>query len=117
MSPVKTRSRSDNKRTTQASSSSSSSCEQITPCFFCAEVNNIKELRKASTQGLDQKVKECAQVLGDKRLLVKLSAGGDMIAMEAVYHRACLLGSTEKPKLLEVTQQKIRQHRSSEHMS
>ena len=39
--------------------------------------------------GLDQKVKECAQVLGDKHLLAKLSAG-DMIAMEAVYHRACL---------------------------
>ena len=34
-------------------------------------------------------MKECAQIVGDKHLLAKLAAG-DMIAMDAVYHRACL---------------------------
>ena len=59
-------------------------------CLFCDELGNKKELRKAATLGLDKKkVNDCAQVLGDKDLLSKLSAG-DLIAINAVYHRACL---------------------------
>ena len=58
-------------------------------CFFCGEVGSKQELRKASTLGLDKRVRDCAQMLGDKRLLRKLSSG-DMVAIGAVYHRACL---------------------------
>ena len=50
-------------------------------------MSNRQELRKASTLGLDKKVRDCAQMLGDKRLLRKLSSG-DMVAIDAVYHRA-----------------------------
>ena len=57
--------------------------------FFCSEVGNRKELRRAATLGLDRKVRECARLVGDKDLLAKLAAG-DMVAIDAVYHRACL---------------------------
>ncbi len=85
-SPVKTRA---GRSVTQTSPSTSLSEPVDTPCLFCDEVGNKKELRKAATLGLDKKVNDCAQVLGDKRLLSKLSAG-DLIAINAVYHRACL---------------------------
>lgn len=53
-------------------------------CFFCDEV--IKEgLRKAATFDLDKKVREAAKMIGDRRLLRKLSEG-DMVAIDAVYH-------------------------------
>ena len=60
-----------------------------TQCIFCSEVGNRKELRRAATLGLDRKVRECARLVGDKDLLAKLAAG-DMVAIDAVYHRACL---------------------------
>ena len=44
-----------------------------TVLFFCAEMGNKQELRKASTLGLDMRVKDCAHLLGDKCLLRKLS--------------------------------------------
>ena len=47
-------------------------------CFFFDEVGNKQELRKASTLGLDKRGRDCAQMLGDKRLLRKLSSG-DML--------------------------------------
>ena len=47
------------------------------------------ELRNAATLGLDKKIKECAVLLGDKHHLSLLSTG-DMVAINAVYHRACL---------------------------
>ena len=34
-------------------------------------------------------IRDCANMLGDKRLLRKLSSG-DMVAIDAVCHRACL---------------------------
>ena len=52
-------------------------------------MGNKKELRRAATLGLDRKVKECAQVVGDRHLLAQLAAG-DMVAINAVYHCACL---------------------------
>ena len=86
ISPVKTRAA---RSVIQALPSTSSSEPHDTPCLFCDEVGNKDELRKAATLGLDKKVKECARVLGDKHLLSKLSAG-DMISINAVYHRMCL---------------------------
>ena len=55
--------------------SSTSLCKPVTTTvfFFCAEMGNKQELRKASTDGLDKRVKDCAHLLGDKRMLHKLS--------------------------------------------
>lgn len=96
-SPVKTRRmNSGAKSITQASTSIKT---EDTPCFFCDEVGNKKELRKAATLGLDKKVRDCAQALGDKHLLSKLSAG-DMIAVDAVYHCACLTRLYRKAEMV-----------------
>ena len=54
-------------------------------------MGNKQELRKASKFGLDKRVRDCAYLVGDKCLLCKLSSG-DMVAIDAVYHRACLTG-------------------------
>ena len=80
ISPVKTRAA---RSVTQALPFASSSEPIDTPCLFCDELGNKKELRKAATVGLDKKVKDCARVLGDKNLLSKLSAG-DLISINAV---------------------------------
>jgi hypothetical protein len=58
-------------------------------CIFCGKVGNKKELRKAATLGLDNKVKECAKILDDTNLLAKL-AGGNLISIDALYHLPCL---------------------------
>ena len=55
--------------------------------FFCSEVGNKKEMRKAATFGLDKQLKECADLFCDKHILTKLAAV-DMITLGAVYHRA-----------------------------
>ena len=83
ISPVKSR------RLSDESSTSLYKSLATTVCFFCDEVGNKQNLRKAATLGLDKRVRDCAQMLGDKRLLCKLSSGG-MVAIDAVYHRACL---------------------------
>ena len=91
VSPVKTRRMNDKSpKLALPRSSTSSLCEPFDkPCLFCGEVGKKKELRRAATLGLDRKVKECAQVVGDRHLLAELAAG-DMVAINAVYHRACL---------------------------
>ena len=52
-------------------------------CFICDEEGNSKDLtlRNASTFMLDEKVRKCAILLQDEKLLAKLSAG-DIIAQE-----------------------------------
>ena len=90
-SPVKTRRMSDGTRFDTGASSSRRPLDPLgTPCIFCDEIGNRKELRRASTLGLDKRVNECAQRLGDKKLMAKLSAG-DLIAINAVYHLSCLV--------------------------
>lgn len=77
--------------TTNSSAIATTSSEepQDAVCIFCGEADTKKKLRKAATLGLDKKVKECAKILDDKNPLAKL-AGGDMIAIDAVYHCSCL---------------------------
>ena len=58
-------------------------------CIFC-DLSGEDDLHKASTMGLDQKVRSCAIDLQDRILLAKL-AGGDMVAIDALYHVKCLL--------------------------
>ena len=52
-------------------------------CFFCSETSGT--LHEASTFNMDTKVRDCALLLQDSKLLAKLSAG-DLISQEAVYH-------------------------------
>lgn len=59
-------------------------------CFFCETTSALEPLNEASTFYLDSRVRKCAVVLQDKRLLAKLSAG-DMIAQDAQYHLRCLV--------------------------
>ena len=60
-------------------------------CFFCDTVDSQLNLHAASTLEVDQKVRECAFLLNDSKLIAKLSAG-DLIAIEARYHAKCLVG-------------------------
>ena len=57
--------------------------------FFCDQPAGIECLHEVTTLELDQRVKECARVLSDDRLLAKL-ATGDLVALEAKYHKGCL---------------------------
>ena len=56
-------------------------------CFFCDESGDLHE---ASTFSLDSRVRNCAYILQDSRLLAKLGSH-DMIALEAKYHSSCLV--------------------------
>jgi len=58
-------------------------------CFFCNEPAGSADLHKASTYNIDANVRQCAIELEDTALLAKLAAG-DMIAIEAMYHKNCL---------------------------
>ena len=61
----------------------------IDKCFFCNEPAGSDCLHNASTYDIDVKVRRCALELEDTALLAKL-VPGDMIALEAKYHRKCL---------------------------
>lgn len=55
--------------------------------FFCGETGDVHDV---TTFALDSRVRNCACLLQNSRLLAKLG-GGDMIAMEAKYHSTCLV--------------------------
>eukprot|EP00112_Aurelia_sp_Birch-Aquarium-sp1_P020487 Seg5293.4 transcript_id=Seg5293.4/GoldUCD/mRNA.D3Y31 product="hypothetical protein" protein_id=Seg5293.4/GoldUCD/D3Y31 len=59
-------------------------------CFFCEKEDTHANLTQAQTFCLDKRVRDAATQLQDEKILAKLSAG-DMIAVEAVYHKACLV--------------------------
>lgn len=70
---------------------SSSSCtpgHSIKKCFFCDDTDS--GLHPESTNEVDKRVRECATLLNDGKLLPKLSAG-DMVAIDAMYHSKCLV--------------------------
>lgn len=58
-------------------------------CFFCDKPDNNEPMHKVSTLGINNRVRDCALLLQDNELLAKLSAG-DMVAIDAVYHKTCL---------------------------
>ena len=58
-------------------------------CFFCDKEAGIAGLHDVTTTGMDQTVRKYATELQDTRLLAKL-APGDMIALDAKYHKTCL---------------------------
>ena len=57
-------------------------------CLFCDQSDG--NLNKASTIQFDTKVRKYATELHDTKLLSKLT-GGDMVAIDAVYHTKCLV--------------------------
>ena len=63
---------------------------KVLQCFFCEKNDFASNLRLASTLELDKKVRECAILLNDSKLIAKLSTG-DLIAIEAKHHAACLV--------------------------
>ena len=69
-------------------------------CLFCDEVAGSSRLHKASTFTIDFKVRKCATKLMDSKLLSKLAAG-DMVAIDAQYHRDCLSNLYRKAGLSE----------------
>ena len=56
-------------------------------CFICE--SDASPLHRVSTLRLDGKVRECATVLHEEKLLAKIGTG-DLIALEARYHGPCL---------------------------
>ena len=58
-------------------------------CFFCGEIGE-DTLHESATFQIDERVRMCAEQVGDSELQAKLSRG-DMVAQDAKYHRRCLL--------------------------
>ena len=58
--------------------------------FFCEEHDSSRDLHSALTFEVDKKVRECAILLNDGKLVAKLSSG-DLIAIEAKYHSKYLV--------------------------
>ena len=77
----------------------------IISLLFCNEPVGTTDVHEASTHQLDLKVRRCALQLEDRELLAKLSAG-DMIALEAKYHRNCLTTSYSKARQTTEKQEK-----------
>jgi hypothetical protein len=64
--------------------------EQSEPtCFFCDGLSGDAGLHRASTFALDENVRRYDVMLKNTQLLRK-HAGGDMVAIEARYHKRCL---------------------------
>ncbi|KAH3800333.1 hypothetical protein DPMN_153966 [Dreissena polymorpha] len=61
----------------------------VSNCIFCNEPAGLDGLHRASTFELDFNVRNYAIELQDTQLLAKLSVG-DMVAIEAQYHKKCL---------------------------
>ena len=74
------------KRTSFAASLSSANSK----CIFHDKLDELSNLRSASTLEIDQKVRECAILLNDGGLIAKLSSR-DMVTMEAKYHAKFLV--------------------------
>ena len=59
-------------------------------CFFCDQTVDLEEHKshKAATQNFDKRVRAMVTELRDTKLLAKMSCG-DLIALDAVYHKDC----------------------------
>lgn len=55
-------------------------------CFLCNEPAGSATLHRACTQDIDVNIRKYAMELGDTDLLTKLALG-DMVALEAKYHK------------------------------
>jgi hypothetical protein len=71
-------------------------------CFFCDEHAGSEGLHEASTYDVDSNVRRCALELEDTTRLTKL-APRDMIAIEAKYHRKCLVKLYNRARAADTT--------------
>ena len=71
-------------------------------CLFCdgSEETPNDKMHEVTTFELDTRVRTCANLLQDSKLLAKLSAD-DMIAIEAKYHLRCLVKLYNQAKAVE----------------
>ena len=69
----------------------SSSTKIDLPLYFFCDAIVEQGFHKVATKALDANVRKMATKLHDTHLLAKLSSG-DMIAIDAVYHKHCLTG-------------------------
>ena len=60
-----------------------------THCIFCGDTTT-ESLHKFTTFNMDKVIREMANEMGDSDLLVKLSGGIDIVAIEGKYHLSCL---------------------------
>ena len=60
-------------------------------CFFCRQLSGTGDILEAATFQIDCRVRTCATLLEDTKLLGQLSAG-DMVALEAKDRINCLVG-------------------------
>ena len=74
----------------------SAECSKKT-CFFCDQPENKESLHNVSTFGLDSRIRQIVLELQDEKLLAKLSSG-DMVALEASYHKSCLTALYNKAR-------------------
>ena len=101
-SPVKTRLSlpSDAKHIKLESAADVHSAKQY--CFLCGEYESkdfSSGLSRVATFEVDRKVRECAHdIIADDALLRKI-CNGDLIALDAYYHRLCLVKLYKKAKL------------------
>ena len=73
----------------------------VNKCILCDSDEGT--LHEARTLGLDYKVRKCAEDLQDRNLLAKL-ASGDMVAIDAMYHRNCLTSLYRRAEKLSTAQ-------------
>ena len=60
-------------------------------CFLCmGEAKWNRPLHHCATKEIYENVKSCAAVVGDSRLTAMLETCGDLVALEAKYHKNCL---------------------------
>ena len=85
---------SNHKYTRSSTSSQASQSAERTEdlCFLCDKRadGDKNQLHNVRTLTLDTRVRKCANILQDQKLIAKLSAG-DLVAQEASYHSSCLL--------------------------
>ena len=58
-------------------------------CIFC-ESSTLEPLHEFKTFNIDKSIKDMAREMCDSEMLVKLSGGMDLVAIEAKYHLSCL---------------------------
>ena len=66
------------------------SADVISNCIFCGKSADFGSLHSVCTFEVDFRVRRCAFILQDSELLAKISSG-DLMALEAKYHAACLV--------------------------
>ena len=82
-------------------------------CILCGQEAPVSDLRQVMTMNLNDRLNECAKRLNDGHLLGILS-GGDAIAQELKYHRACLTTLYNKERAFTKSSQNVNENEESD---